>query len=108
AAMRDVHMLRWAIGAQEKSPRGGFYLVIAMIYDLQLPKRWQCLREEPAGDRAVLSLIAATVPRLRARLKAAEREAARLEPSAGLPPFDKDSYRVVNKLMKPLLKQLGY
>ncbi len=108
AAMRDVTMLRWEIEVRAKKSGAELLLLATMIYDVQLPRRWQCLQEERWQDRTLFSLSVQTLTQLKKRLKAAKAEVERLEASGARPALDKDTYRKTNAIMKPALKLFGY
>ena len=86
-AMADINTLLW------------------VSYDVMLPLRWQVAHD--CGD--VLWLFHVTPLRdLRAILRNREQRRDELKLLAHIPPPDKEVYREVNAIMKPLLKRKGY
>lgn len=76
------------------------------VFDAQLPKRWQ-INDQGLDNRIVsfFDLPIAVLKRDVARLDAKRRA---LQPRPSDTRRDRDTYKFVNKLMKPFLKRNGY
>ena len=76
------------------------------FFDLKLPLRWQQM-DKTAVPFFNLSIL--TDKRLEAHVEHLRREADFLSVLAGIPAqHDKESYKVANTIMKPLLKREGF
>lgn len=104
-AQRDCEFARWILRDQEKSVVARGYLRFCLIWDLRLPKRWQ-INGNP--EAALNALDRMTLRQLRKHLEAMEQRVEELRVAANIPPPDKECYRAVNKILKPLLKLHGY
>jgi hypothetical protein len=103
----------FAVSMQElwqnrKLSRGlhNLYTVLWVSYDIYLPLRWQLSGKM---DLAFFNLSILTDKQLQAEIDARHEHARFIKALAGVSDeWDKDSYREVNAIMKPLLRQQGY
>ncbi|ODN66702.1 DUF5681 domain-containing protein [Methylobrevis pamukkalensis] len=76
-----------------------------VYWDSKLPKRWQILDDfEPR----LMALMVRRLRDLRAHLEGCLRRVEDLRPTSMHGPMDKETYRSVNVVMKPLLQRYGY
>jgi len=109
-ARRDLHILdevaAWCerAPAQRRHTKANFYRFLWGIYDELLPRRWQVdlTRIELQIDWPVLQPLA-TIHTLRCECEARARSLRGHDR-----PGTKESYAKVNRIMKLLLKSLGY
>jgi hypothetical protein len=78
---------------------------IWVYWDTKLPKRWQILHQFEAR---LMALMVRRLRDLRAHLEACLRRVEDLRPASMRGPGDKETYRIVNSAMKPLLQRYGY
>lgn len=119
---RDLARFKWyraerdyvfALGilesAQSKQHASGLwdaYTVMWVSYDVKLPLRWQLSHNM---EVAFFNLAILTTKKLEAEVEQRRKHAAFMQALAGVPDgWDKESYKVVNNIMKPLLKRQGY
>lgn len=107
-AERDLCLLRAAVEIS-RAGRGCSGLqrgwtVLWVLHDQRLPRRWQL----PGNGGPLLEMVYWPTHKLLAELALAEDRAVSLRPPSFNVPRDKETYDIVNRCMKPLLRQLGY
>jgi hypothetical protein len=96
--------------AKTKSARAfeQIYTVLWVSFDMLLPDRWQLARK-PEEAEAYLSLDTPTIKQLQAEIDKRQDDANFFKALAGVGDgHDKDTYKIVNRIMKPLLNHQGY
>lgn len=83
-----------------------FHTILWMSYDIKLPLRWQLF---PKMETEFFKLYMLTVKKLERLVDERRAESDFRKALAGVSDeWDKDSYKTVNSIMKPLLKRQGY
>ncbi|WP_252259798.1 DUF5681 domain-containing protein [Erythrobacter aurantius] len=107
-AQRDLMFLRDMLRVKTSKPgtiaRLSFWELMWRFNDAQLPLRWQIA---PRADSHELANLNMPLRTLRRRAEEAARKVNALEP----PEYkirDRETYRIVNTIMKPALVKLGY
>ena len=109
-AERD-YLLAYAVASgrsTKKSTRAleGIFTTLWVSYDVKLPLRWQIA---PRLDHALAELHFMPIKKLRALVDDRRDHSEHLKVIAGIPDGkDKETYKFVNTIMKPLLNQQGY
>lgn len=92
-----------------KSSAAGWHKLFTILwasYDVKLPLRWQLI---PKLEIEFFNLAILTVKKLEALVEQRREEAALLKIRAGIPDgHDKESYKITNTMLKPLLNLYGY
>jgi len=103
-AERDSMLVAAALALNTNKPSYPVFYVCYLFWDTRLPKRWQ-VRDPSDAELLVLALRSAK--ELRTLRDQYTARADQLRPkSFGQP--DKETYRVVNSAMKPLLNHYGF
>jgi hypothetical protein len=79
---------------------------LAILYDPMLPKRWQL--DIAKWERDAECMLALPLELLEAALEASERHVASLFRMPLSPETAKAAYRLTNRVMKPLIRPMGY
>ena len=78
---------------------------IWMMYNGLLPKRWQ-IRDVASHQMSIV--LCNTARKLQKAIEADVRQAEILQPLAKLPPSDRETYKIVNTAMNPVLEKSSY
>lgn len=109
-AQRDRYFLRSLLGFRDRPicplSRAGVWDVIWRSFDLRLPLRWQIASGSDILEFGAMCVI--PLRKLRDLAEAAAREAELLRVRMQLSAQTRESYQVVNQMLKPLLQSLGY
>ena len=86
--------------------KGGFYMLLCTAHDVLLPKRWQISH---CYEEVAWILLVMPLKFIKEDVKRWRDKAEQLRPmESRLPIYLSDAYGPINKMMKPLLKPLGY
>lgn len=103
-AKRDANISSLALKIRTNKSNQDVFFAVWVTYDVQLPKRWQ---NYDRAEAILFGLLLKPLRELRALNDQHEEHVGQLRKKFEKP-WDKETYRTVNAVMKPLLKQYGY
>lgn len=111
-AERD-HLLAYATlqdrsGMKSSEALSNAYMIMWVSYDVMLPLRWQVTADQTSAN-PLYKLHMMPLKQLRRLVEERREHAKFMQLLAGVPDrWDKDSYKIANSIMKPLLQKRGY